>query len=213
MKTLKRLTRTVTASVNWVVSQIENHEGLVNGAISEVQEASVRAHTQLKKVTQDGVAMRAKLVELRDQLTQWEERARKVAQIDAPKALECMKRRKRIAQQIAELEVQEREHAQVEKQLANDLVLIQERLTKLRQQRNIMRTRQSRAEALKSLQSDEGMVFSEIDELFERWEHKITDYEDLSRTAVPTDELVEEFTNQEEREELTQELNALLAQR
>ena len=53
----------------------------------------------------------------------------------------------------------------------------------------------------------------EIDELFERWEHKITNYEDLSRAAVPTDELVEEFTNQEEHEELTQELNALLAQR
>ena len=57
MKTLKRLSTTVVSSFDWMISQVENHESLVNAAISEIQEAGARATVQLKKVKHDGAAM------------------------------------------------------------------------------------------------------------------------------------------------------------
>jgi len=210
MKTLKRFTQSITASVDWMISQVENHEGLVNAAITEVQEAGARAQVQLKRVKNDGQLMRKRLIELREQKIIWEERACKIAGADEKRALECMKRRKKIESDLSELEIQEREHTKIEKQLVHDLVTIQDKLSRLKQQRNVMRTRQSRAEALKMLQSEDRSILTEIDEIFERWDHKVTEYEGLSSQIQSTDDFAEEFTSVEQEEDLKASLSELL---
>lgn len=118
----------------------------------------------------------------------------------------------RIEKQIAELETSERQHAGVERQLSQDLVLIDERLKELRQQRNLMRTRQSRAEALKAIRSSESNALSEIDEIFERWEARVSEYEMQGAAGQePEDELEAQYLSQEEEQSLKKALEELQA--
>ncbi len=212
MKTIKRWTSSVAASFDWMVTQVENHEALVNSAIREVQEARARAQVQLKRVRNDGQGMRKRLVELAQAAEQWKERAMTAAKTDEQKAVECLRRQRRAAAALLELEEQERAHAKLEKQLTADLGSIDERLVTLKQQRNLMRTRQSRAEALKTLQGDDSRIISEIDDIFERWEIKVSEYEIEGSCVESTgDALEEQFNAQEEETALKEELKMLLA--
>ena len=211
MGTLKRFTSSITAHFNWMLSQVENHEALVNSAIQEVQESGARAKVQLKRVALDGQRMRQRLMELRDAAVLWEERAKKCAGIDEKKALECLKRKKKAERQIAELEEQEREHAKVQKTLGSDLELLDERMKQLKAQRNLLKTRESRARALGALQQDSTSLIGEIDDIFDRWESRVNEYEIKGECPLSnTDDLDDEFSSGEEEEELRLELAKML---
>lgn len=213
MKALNRFATSIAASFDWMISQVENHEALVSSAIQEAQEAAARARARLSRVKADGQAMRKRLVELRLEQELWQERALKTAASDEKKAIECLKRRKRLEKQIADTETNERQHAAVERQLSQDLVVIDERLNQLRQQRNVMRTRQSRAEALKAVRNSDSSALNEIDEIFERWEARVSECEMAgSAGSASHDELDEEFVTEEEQQELKNALQELVSQ-
>lgn len=212
MKSLRRFTSGIVASFDWMISQVENHEALINGSIRDVNEAGARAKVHLARVKQDGIKMRTKLSELREAEDAWAERARKSAKLDEKRAIECLKRRKRVQRELADLEVQEREHAKLDKQLTEDLSCVEDRLTQLKQQRNLMRTRQSRAEALGTLRRDDSHIFCEIDDIFDRWEMKVAEYElNSSCTMSSEDDLESEFLSEEEEDELKLVLQELVA--
>jgi phage shock protein A len=211
MNRVKRFAASIVGSFDWMISQVENHEALIDSALNEVNHAGAKAKAQLARVNQDGKNMRKKLVELHDARDQWRERAQKLGKDNDKRALECVKRLKRTEREIAQLEEQEREHAKIEKQLQQDLAAIEERLVTLRRQRNIMRTRQSRAEALRTIRDNDSQLISEIDDIFERWEVKVNEYELLGSCASnSSDELEEEFLAKEEEEELRHSLEELL---
>lgn len=210
MKTLKRIGLSIVSSFDSVISQVENHESIVNCAIREVQETGARAKAQLNKVSQDGQAMRKRLLELKDQTELWQERAIKTAGIDEKKAIECLRRKRRLEKTISELETQEREHARFEKQLAADLIVLDEKVVRLKQQRNVLRTRQSRAEAMRLLQSDDSALVNEIDDIFERWEFRVGEYEARATAFTEkVDELDEDYSLQEEESSLRAELDKI----
>ncbi|RIL07850.1 MAG: hypothetical protein DCC75_09700 [Proteobacteria bacterium] len=212
MKTLRRWSTSIVASIDAMVCQVQNHEALVNAAIKEVHETAARAKVQIARVRADGAQMRKRLSEMRQEYEIWQERAVKVAGADQAKALECLRRKKRLAKQISSLEVEERGHSKHEKQLADDLVRIEERLNQLRHQRNMLRSRQTRAEALSALQGNDAVVLSEIDEILDRWEIKVTQYEmqgDCNSSSV--DALASDFAGEEEDTALQLELNQLMA--
>ena len=210
MKRIKKLTTSILASFDWMVSQVENHEALVTAAIREACEATARAKVQLARVRQDGQNMRRRLVELQENERLWKERALKTAEADEKKALECIRRQKRVLREIGELETQERAHAGLEKQLSEDITKLDEKLSRLRQQRNLLRTRESRAEAVRVLQSEDSSLLTEIDDIFERWESKITQYEIEGESASGAgDSLESEFAETEQEDELRAELQRL----
>jgi phage shock protein A len=197
-----------------MISQVENHEALVNSAIQDVQEAGARARVQLKKVKQDGENMRRKLAELQDSEQLWGDRALRSADLDEKRAIECVRRKKRAEKEIGELEQQVLQHTRLEKQLTADLATIDDRLNELKRQRNIMRTRQSRAEALAGLRKEDSTVISEIEGIFERWETKVAEYELQAETGTGnTDDLEDEFLSQEEELELKNCLAAMKGNR
>jgi phage shock protein A len=213
MNALKRWTTTLTASFDAVISQIENHDALVSGALKEAQDTGARARVQLKRVNSDGQRLRKRLAEARGNEELWSERALKSAALDEARALECLRRKKRLQHEIGELEGQLREHGKLETQLGGDLKSIEERLTRLNQQRNLLRTRQSRAEALKAVQDDGSNLFSEIDGIFERWETKVSQYEcQAGCLGEQSDDLEKDFVSQEEEGELRAALSDLLQQ-
>lgn len=211
MNSLRRLTATIMSSFEGVVGQLENHEALVTTAIREAEQSAGRAKAQLARVQKDGIAMRKRVEELREQGAVWEERAKRIASQDEAKAIECVRRRQRYLAQASQTEEQAVGHAKLERQLSVDLGVVQEKLNSLRQQRNIMRTRASRAEALRVVHSIDSSTIGEIDDIFDRWEARISACEMHVDSAVPSerDDLSNEFTSKEEDGELKELLRSL----
>jgi len=211
MKTLRRLTTTIVSSFDWMISQVENHDALVDAAIREVQQAGARATVQLKKVRQDGLNMRKRLQDLREAQELWSSRALQTAGVDEKRAIECLRRKKRTELEIASLEEEERQHAKIEKQLGIDLRLVEEKLETLKSQRNLLRTRQSRAEALRAAQGQDSSLIGEIDGILERWESKVGEYEAMTeRSRDREDDFTHEFVTAEEESALKEELARLI---
>jgi phage shock protein A len=212
MNSLRRFTASIISSFEGVVGQLENHEALVTTAIREAEQAAGRAKAQLSRVQKDGISMRKRVEELREQAQLWEDRAKRIATQDEPKALECVRRRQQYLSQASKIEEQAADHVKLERQLSADLVMVQEKLGGLRQQRNIMRTRESRAEALRVVQSIDSSTIGEIDDIFDRWEARISACEQHVDATLPPqgDELSLEFTSKEQEGELRSILNTLV---
>mgnify|MGYP006266695773 FL=1 len=201
MRTLRRLTASIIASFEGVVGQLENHEAVVTAAIRDAEQAAGRAKAQLGRVKRDGGALQKRMTELREQTVLWEDRAKRSRGIDEEKALECVRRRQRSLAQAQKLEEQHREHLKLERQLESDLLAVEEKLNTLRQQRNMMRTRESRAEAMRLTSAIDSSAIGHIDEIFERWEARVASAEEQSSVADTSelDELAEGFATDEER--------------
>ncbi len=207
MNILKRLTTTVATSFDWVITQVENHEALVDSALGEMHQAAVKARVQLGRVQKDGRAMAERLELAHDAERSWNDRALKVAKSDEKRALECIKRRNQTKREISAIETQFAEHQKLERQLVSDLKVIDERIDELKRKKNAFTARQYRAEALQKNRPDEIGMMQGIDDLFERWELKLAQCEVC---AQRTDSFEEQFLNEEEDSLLKAELAELI---
>ena len=84
------------------------------------------------------------------------------------------------------------------------------RVTEMAQQRNLMRSRESAAEALSSIAGMDQQVASDLSDTFERWEIRVTAAELEAGTTDLSDPLEHSFADGEEREALRIELDELL---
>ena len=204
----KRFTSGFLSSIDGFIAQVENHEALATSALRELEQGVGRSKVQLARVGRDGVTLRQSLAEEREASVRWRERAKR--ETNETRALECLRRSKRSEARSLELEKQTADHDRIEAQLKRDVQTLEMRLVELRQQRNTMRTRQSRAEALVVVQGSGATNSSEIGDIFERWEERVAEREVMSGlVAVTTDTLEEELTSAEEVAELKLELEAL----
>ena len=208
MARIKRWTHGFVASIDSMIVQVENHEALVTSALREVEHGVARSKVQLLRVERDGKAIKQALDEEREAATRWRERAQREA--DEARALECLRRHKRSQTRVSELSEAQSEHQRVEAQLKRDVQTLERRLVEMRQQRNTMRTRQSRADAFSVVQSQGDVERGEIGEIFERWETRVAESEVASGCLVAgVDGFDEEFLDAEEAASLKLELRAL----
>lgn len=212
MKTIKRWTTGIFSRIDWAISQIENQEALINSSLKESRESVAKAKIQLKRVRQDGEKLRQKLQAEEESIVRWRDRATQIAKTDEDRALECLMRAKKSEQQRDQLVLRAKEHALVEQELAKDVESVQERLAELMEKRNLMRTRQSRAEALTSIQACSSETSTEVDDIFDRWEMRVTEKELATECGISADPLEESFDKIESEAELREELRQLLDQ-
>lgn len=212
MKPLRRLSSAVLSSFDSVINQLENHEALVASAIQDAERTTTRARDHLEQVKHDGLALRKRSIELKDQAGVWEDRAIKCASLDEQKALECLRRRQGLLKAHSRLEEQAQQYGNLERTLTRDLTTLQQKLTSLRQQRTLLRTRESRAQVLQALQSVDAATVTEIDDIFDRWESRVasTEHQAHSINTTITDDLATHFESAEETQELKQLLAALV---
>lgn len=207
MARIKRWTHGFVASIDNMIVQVENHEALATSALRELEQGVARSKVQLMRVERDGRALKQALIEEREASQRWRERARR--EEDRARGLECLRRHKRAEARVAELTHNQAEHERIEQQLKRDVQTLERRLLELRQQRNTMRTRQSRAEAFSVAQGSE-LQDGEIGQIFERWETRVAETEVASGCLVASiDGLDQEFLDQEEAASLELELQAL----
>ena len=209
MNTLKRWTSTIGASFDWVISQVENHEALVSSAIREMQVAGKKAKAQLARVNKDGTIMMKRLEELVEEEQTWAQRALRSHKEDKARALECVRRRKLVQKQISSLDQQLRQHKEFERQLSDDLKEIDNRILLLKRKKNEMSARQYRSEAVEAGRSENLGLVAELDEIFDRWESKLTQCEIQGEHY---DSFETEFANEEEEAELEEDLADLIEQ-
>lgn len=206
MAHFKRWTSGLVTRVDSIVVQIENQEALVDSAILDLGQRVARARAQLTRVHKDGETLRRRLTETEHESTLWRDRAR--TEPDQTRALECLRRAKRAAQRHAELKQRSAEHEQAEQRLRCDVSTIEQRLEVVREQRNTMRTRQTRAEALALLRNVQGDGGYEVDEVLERWDARILETEIVAGCA---EDAYDPFTFQFERDEEVADLLGELA--
>jgi phage shock protein A len=208
MARIKRWTHGFVASIDSMIVQVENHEAQAASALRELEQGVARSKVQLARVERDGRAMKAALAEEVEATARWRERARR--EEDEPRALECLRRHKRSEARASELQSNFKDHERVEQQLKRDVQTLERRLVELRQQRNTMRTRQSRADAFGVAQGNCDVEEAEIGRIFERWETRIAESEVQSGCLVVTaDSFDEEFLDAEEAASLKLELAEL----
>ncbi len=211
MQRLKQWTTSLVSRVDWMVSQVENHEAVAKSAIRDVRRAAARARVQLARVRADGERLTRAEAEQRDAETAWRERARECADGDEARALECLRRARRAGRRREELARRREDHGRVERQLASDVAAVDERLKQLEERHNLLRTRESRAEAFATVRDATELGTGDLGDLFERWETQVLEreYEGGCSSNPDHDPLEDEFLEQEEEGALRAELAAL----
>ncbi|SHJ37377.1 phage shock protein A (PspA) family protein [Malonomonas rubra DSM 5091] len=210
MKAIKRWTTGIFSRVDWAVSQIENQEALINSTLKESREAVAKAKVRLGRLRQDGNKLRQRLQNEEQNVERWRERAAQVAKADEARAIDCLRRGRQAEQLRSQLQKRVREHEQVEAQLGKEVAGMEEQLAELVEKRNMMRSRQSCAEALSSIQVGSTDIGNEVDDIFDRWEIRITEKELSSECAINIDPLEESFASEEIEAELREELQQLI---
>ncbi len=210
MSLIRRISTSITSSVDRAVSKVENHDAIVNAALRETQQAAARSRVRLERVRKDGHSLKTRHSNLKLAVGRWTERARSVAAQDESKALECLRRRKDCEQQMQNLEESIAKHDELEARVSEQVKKIEVRIGEVAQQRNMMRSRQSVADAMRTINNIEGVSYGEIEDTFDRWEINLGETEILMGAATNSDLLESTFLAEEDTAELRAELEDLL---
>jgi phage shock protein A len=210
MRLIKRISTTVSSTLDKAVSKVENHDAIINAALRETQQAAARSRVRLVRVQKDGNNLKARRDELRKAVLQWTERAKSVAASDESKALECLRRRKECETQATGLEGSIDKHRELEDRVTENLKKIEARIGEVSHQRNMMRSRQSVAEATRIINNIEGVSYGEIEDTFDRWEINVGETEIMHGSSASTDSLESAFLVEEDSDALRAELALLV---
>ena len=210
MSLIRRISTSITSSVDRAVSKVENHDAIINSALRDTQQAAARSRVRLERVRKDGHNLKTRRGNLQLAVLRWAERAKSVASQDETKALECLRRRKDCEKQLHNLEDSIAKHDELEARIAEQVKKIEARIGEVAQQRNMMRSRQSVAEAMRTINNIEGVSYGEIEDTFDRWEINLGETEILIGAATTSDPLDSAFLTEEETTELRAELGELL---
>lgn len=207
MKTFKRWTTCIASGFESVINQVENHESVVTNSIRDLQEAAARAKVKVNRLKRDLANMRSKSAELELNRDLWNQRALKLRDSDKPKALECLRRRKRVEAELERLQAEIPQHATLADQIEADVSKLEGRIEELKRKKRAFSSRSCRAKALEISGSIDDLNGSDLEDTFERWEIKLAESEICAHVA--TDSLETQLQREEETAELEAELDAL----
>jgi len=211
MTLFKRFSATVYSRLDQAIGQIENHDAVVDATVREVRHAAATAKVRLARVHAGRQRLGDKLQALHASDARWTERARRVGRDDEATAIACLDRRQQCRQQIANLEATLNQHEDLQRRLSADVECIEARVREISQQRDLMRARQSTAEAQRAMGALDTHGGIDLDDTFERWEVQITETELAAGSVAACDDLEREFVAAEDQDALRAELNDLLA--
>ncbi|MBK6895659.1 MAG: PspA/IM30 family protein [Alphaproteobacteria bacterium] len=210
MNIFARITATLTGKLDEMVSHVENHDAVVAVALKDTCAAAAKAKVRLERVHRDGEAMHKRLQEAMRMERLWENRAKETAAKDEQKALACIARRNQCREQAAQIQTALARHEELEIKIRENVQRMEQRLRDITQQQNLMRSRQSTADALRIISKIEGATDYGIEDTFDRWEMLITETEYSVGQMPDTDALDMSFVKDENTAHLQAELAALL---
>ncbi len=210
MNIFTRIFTTVSAKVDQAVSQVENHDAIVEAALGNTRAAAAKARVRLARVQKDGKGLRQKLEQLEKLEQSWAHRAKQAGRENEQQALECVSRRNTFRDQAIQTRSALQQHAELEKNIRHSVAHIEQRLQELTQQRNLLRSRHSAADAMRIISRLENEPNTHVDDILERWEMSIAETEYFSGSVSQSDPLDDVLTAQENEQTLRAELDELL---
>lgn len=213
MSLLKRIALAVSARVDRLVGEIENHDAVVEAGLRESRRAFAIARVRQARMGEEGERLRRRLAALRADAAAWEGRALACAGAadGEERALECLRRGKQAAAQAESLGQAWERHVALERRLAQELAAVRGRLESLEHRRALMRSREATAAAATRIRevAPGGGECPDLDQAFERWEIRVSESELGSRTGGDGDAFELGLLAAEERAGLAAELDAL----
>jgi phage shock protein A len=213
MSLIKRFVTTVHSSLDRTLAGIENHEAVVDAALTDSRNAVARARVRLARLEKDGAEQRNRVAELTTQIELWNERARSVATDDRERALACIQRRRQCEHELQDAKTQMLEHEKIIRRVRDSITESTRRVQSLQSQRNQMRSREAAAYAGQIVHRLDGRVGADVEAAIERWEVTVGQAELLTEhypVADSADNFEQSFITDEENALLETELNALL---
>lgn len=213
MSAFKRLSAIVSGSLDQAINQIENQDAVIDVILKDARTALAAAKVRLHRVEQDAKKMQAEQATLKEAVSLWEARAKRLGADDADRAIECLRQRKLCAEQLQALNARAIEHGGVISRLAADVTNAEATVSNIQIKQNVMRTRESAASASQSIAQIEQGSNVDLAATFDRWETKIIESE-LIVGGGPIESVrpfEQDFLKQEEEDALRKELAALTA--
>ena len=211
MNTFKRMFVTVKSQIDTAADYVENHEAMAGVAIKDLQLMAAKTAVHLRHIQEMSNRQQLMLDELNGEALRWSERAVLVKDQDQQRALECVKRLRFTKSRIQQIEKQLVESRRVENQVRSDLDKIQNKLQMLKKKKELLAARQNRVDVMASLEKQNSFYEEDIQDVFERWEDRVTGGEYKYQEELPDDDQFSvEFEKLEEEGELKRMLDALV---
>jgi phage shock protein A len=209
MSVIKRLSATLSASVDKWVGEIENHDAVIEAAIHDARQSTAKAKVRLDRLQREGEQMQDRLNRLVNEAARWRRRAISVADEDVEKALACLQRQHDCEEQVRAAQKTINQHQDARTKLAEQVRQAESRLQEMIHNRNNLRARESVADAAKSLARFDAIDSIDSEATFERWESRLTAQEMVFDHDPMIDPLEQGFIQEETREHLLAELQQL----
>lgn len=219
MSLMKRLSATVTASLDQLVGEIENHDAVVEATLRDMQKKIAQAKVRLQRVNQEKQRLQQQVSDLQADAATWRKRAVQTAQSNETEseqtALACLERARSHDQQVAAISATLDQYQATSDKLSHDVSRAEQQLGEVKQKQVLMRARQSTSQAVSATNRASNDELKTLDETFDRWEINILETEigqdDIVDTRlVASDELEQAFVTEEQRQALTEELAQLI---
>jgi len=145
-----------------------DHDALAKSAIIDVRKAAARLKAQQGRLAGQTARLKATEQTLIDKRNRWQSRAAEFANSDAEQAMQCLRNRDAVAQELAATAEQLARLGGLCDQLDCNLAQVERRMADLQQRRIELSSREARTSVLTKTRGCDTNV--DIEELFERWE-------------------------------------------
>ena len=211
MSILKRLSTTLISRIDRVVTEIENHDAVIQAALNEMNSKMAKAKIALNQACRERDRIKTELETQQSNVHRWQERAIICAKTDESKALECLRRSHKSRDRAAMLQKSLDEYTRSIEKMTGNIQSSAQRLNEMKQRLTLMRAKQATSKTDATAHSNCGDAESIVEDTFNRWEmHLNHDDMPLDCTTDDMDELEHAFITQEQQNDLRSELTALL---
>ncbi|GAA6136405.1 hypothetical protein NBRC116583_01520 [Arenicella sp. 4NH20-0111] len=207
MNLIKRLTTSVTATLEGAVGQLENHDAIIDASIKQTRQAVAKTQARLATLRQQQNAYESQLQLSIEQIKVWENRAKSLATENESKALQCLTRRNQNEAESNRLKQSIEQQDGLISSVSTNLSTLKTKLDEMTQRHNLMRSRQAVADVSKV--TSKSNISEQLDETFERWESVVLETELAVSDACCSDPLEAQFAQQEDKAKLLDQLSAL----
>ncbi len=204
MNLIKRLTTSVTATLENAVGELENHDAIVEANIKQTRQAVAKTQARLATLRQQRNAIETQLKTANEQVALWEKRAISIGDENEHQALQCLSRRNHSETEAHRLSSTLDQQDDLIGNVNSNLETLKSKLDEMSQRHNLMRSRQAVA-SVQSVASKVGQS-EQINDTFERWEAAVLETELGASQGCSVDPLEEQFRSQESDKKLHAQL-------
>lgn len=217
MKHLQTLSLILRSSVTTLREKIEDPERMLEQILIDMDEELERLRASVAEAIADEIQLRKSAESARTEVLVWLERAQRATiKGDEAAAREALDRKLQSEKQAQQLELEYEEQRRQTRELRRSVEQLETKIRQARQKRTLLVARLARSEsrkeidgALKRASGNSAFAqFSRLEARVEREEAKQEAYESLAGNGV-SDEVEERFVEEEMREQIDTEYEAL----